>query len=367
MAILNLSPNKFRNLTDAEVAFDPQMNIIVGQNASGKTSLLEAIYVLLTGKSFRSNRLENIICRENESDEFMLFGNVAYENDAYRSHRIGIKKSKVNKSIIKVDDRKIQSASELVKICPVIIIDPTSFELLYGGPSVRRKFMDWGVFHVEHLFAKRWSEYIYCLKQRNTLLRAGKIDRLQLDAWDRKLAPLGEQIHRYRDLYANALMPILKSAAQVFQLDDELAISYVKGWDKNLSLSDSLAKYRDKDCDRKHTQFGPHRADLKLRIKGVAAEETLSRGQQKLLVMAMYLSHAEYLRVKSKKNLVVLIDDVGAELDAMNLAQVLLSLRTQNTQVICTALELNRIEALLSNNTQYKVFHVEHGNIEPRK
>lgn len=363
MAILNISPNQFRNLAVAEVVFDPRMNIVIGENASGKTSLLEAVYFLLTGRSFRSHKVENIIANKSAERSFILYGQTRVEGEVNRNCSIGIKKSVTGKSIIKVDQQIIQSASELVKISPVIIIDPSSFELLVGGPGTRRKFMDWGVFHVEHSFSKRWSEYNYCLKQRNTLLRAVKLDLSQLKVWDHRLAILGEEIHQYRSSYAEELEVIFKEMARDFLLDEQLKLYYARGWDKDLSFEQILAKYTDRDHERRYTRYGPHRADLKLTINGTPVQDILSRGQQKLLIIAMYLSQIEYLRRKTSRRSVVLVDDIAAELDSANLSKVFCKLAALNAQVICTALNLDDVQRQLIDNETFKVFHVEHGKI----
>jgi len=371
MAILTLTPNAFRNLQTDEITFHSHLNFIIGSNASGKTSLLEAIYYLSTGKSFRSRRIRNIVNRDISAKEFILFGKLSGSYDTIQSidsispstHSVGIRKTVLSKTDIKLNGELIRSASKLAAISPVVIIDPNSFELLTGPPKVRRKFLDWGVFHVEHNFSRLSNEYNNCLKQRNTLLRTAKIDTLQLKIWDRKLSNLAEEIDICRKLYTKKLRTNFKQIISYFKIGSNLDIQYIRGWDKDLPMQSALEKNYKKDIDSKFTQFGPHRADLKVTIKGRLVEDVLSRGQQKLLVLALYLAQIQCLVDSVKKRTVVLIDDISAELDFQNLQLIFDRLVALETQVICTALDPSIVQKALPNNEIYKMFHVEHGKI----
>jgi len=373
MAILTLSPSFFRNLHSDEITFHSHLNFIIGSNASGKTSLLEAIYYLSTGKSFRSRRIRNIVNRDISAKEFILFGRLSGSHDTVQPvdtklsnmHTVGIRKTVLSNTDIKLNGELIRSASKLAAISPVVIIDPNSFELLTGPPKVRRKFLDWGVFHVEHKFSSLSNEYNNCLKQRNTLLRTAKIDSLQLKVWDRRLSNLAEEVDLCRKTYTTLLRSNFKQIISSFKIGKNLDIQYIRGWDKDLSMQSALEKSHDKDIDSKFTQFGPHRADLKVTIKGRLVEDVLSRGQQKLLVLALYLAQIQCLVDSVKKRTVVLIDDISAELDEQNLQLIFDRLAVLETQVICTALDMSVVQKALPNNEIYKMFHVEHGKILP--
>jgi DNA replication and repair protein RecF len=372
MAILTLTPNSFRNLHSDEITFHSHLNFIIGANASGKTSLLEAIYYLSTGKSFRSRRIRNIVNRDINAKEFILFGRLSDSYDLTQyigtkppsiHNTVGIKKTVLSTTDIKLNGELIKSASKLAAISPVIIIDPNSFELLTGSPKIRRKFLDWGVFHVEHKFSRLSSEFNNCLKQRNTLLRTAKIDTLQLKVWDRKLSNLAEEIDTYRRSYTETLRLNFKKIISYFKIGNDLNIQYMRGWDKELTMQAVLDKNNNKDMDSKFTQFGPHRADLKVTIKGRLVEDILSRGQQKLLVLGLYLAQIQCLVDSANKRTVVLIDDISAELDYQNLQLIFDRLAVLETQVICTALDMSVVQKALPNNEIYKMFHVEHGKI----
>jgi len=371
MAILTLTPNSFRNLQTDEIKFHSHLNFIIGSNASGKTSLLEAVYYLSTGKSFRSRRIRNIVNRDVGAKEFVLFGRLSENYDTVPPvgttlssiHTVGIRKTVLSNTDIKLNGELIRSASKLAAISPVVIIDPNSFELLTGPPKIRRKFLDWGVFHVEHSFSRLSNEYNNCLKQRNTLLRTAKIDILQLKIWDRKLSTLAEEIDVCRKTYTKLLRSNFKKIISYFKIGNELDIQYVRGWDKDLPMQAILEKNHKKDFDSKYTQFGPHRADIKVTIKGRLVEDVLSRGQQKLLVLALYLAQIQCLVDSVNKRTVVLIDDISAELDYQNLQLIFDRLAVLETQVICTALDTSVVQKALPDNEIYKMFHVEHGKI----
>lgn len=369
MSILSLSTTQFRNLKDQQaLSFHHKLNIVTGENASGKTSLLEAIYFLSTGKSFRTHLIDNVVTNTQGISEFILFGKLlgleSQETNEKREYQVGIKRSRRDKSLIKLNGDPISSASVLATISPTLIIQPATFELLDGSPKVRRKFMDWGVFHVEHSFVALWKEYIYCLKQRNTLLRNARIDDLQLRIWDKRLAELGEGIDRLRKSFLAYYNESLDELVKRFNLPEQLTIKYFKGWEKTKSFNEVLDQSRLKDIERKYTQHGPHRADIKITLDGKNAEQVLSRGQQKLLILAMHLSHIELVNRLTQKPSVTLIDDVSAELDQKNLSLIFDSLFASCTQVICTGIEEDRITTLLKDNQDYKMFHVEHGEIK---
>lgn len=363
MPIEKLSLTNFRNITDVNVALHPKLNLVFGLNASGKTSLLESCYFISTGRSFRSRRIENIINRNGASTEFILFGHLKDSFSKHTIYNVGIKKSTVLPTQIRLNKETIKSASQLAKLSPTILIDPLSFELLNGTPTQRRQFLDWGVFHVEHLFSMNWNNYINCLKQRNSLLRNAKIDQILLKVWDNKLSELGELVHVERNNYFNKFQERLMHYLKYFSIDEAIKVSYYKGWDKTKTLNESLTQSRDKDIERKFTQSGPHRADIKVSIFGQPATENLSRGQQKLFIFAMYLAQMQTLFDEYNKNTVVLIDDVTAELDDSNLQLVFDKLLALDAQVIVTVLSNTLLDRLQRDNTAYKMFHVEHGKI----
>jgi len=364
MSIQKISIQNFRNISTETLTLCPQFNFITGLNGSGKTSLLESIYLLSTGRSFRTHKINNLICSKAPDLEITLFGCLTnIESSPQNLAKIGIRKSK-SAYQIRINGENIKSASALAKLSPTLIIDPLSFNLLLGVAKNRRKFIDWGVFHVEHDFSIFWNQYIYCLKQRNTLLRTAKLADPQILFWDEKISDLGEKISISRVNFTDKFICILNEILVKFDFSSKLSISYYKGWDKTLSLKETLIKYRKKDLEKKYTQFGPHRSDLLIYVDKKRADEVLSRGQQKILIIAMHLAKIKYLSKYINKNTVLLIDDIAAELDKKNLERVFDQLLELETQVFCTLLDAQNFNLIPNQIEKYKMFHVEHGSID---
>ncbi len=161
----------FRNFSHVHICPNSHFNLFYGLNGSGKTSLLEGIYLLGFGRSFRSPHLNTLI--HHESPAFSTFTQVTH-NPA-NIHSIGLEKYRQGRLKLKVDGEAVSSFSQMAVFCPVQIVCPDSFQLLTAGPQARRQFLDWGVFHVEHSFFGAWLNYIRALSQRNSLLRSPQI------------------------------------------------------------------------------------------------------------------------------------------------------------------------------------------------
>ncbi len=367
MSLSAISIKNVRNLDDIMLSFSPSLNFIWGENASGKTSLLEAVYLLATGRSFRTRHIDNIIRQVELSRELVVFGKMSSFNGADEI-TVGVRKSTLNGSEIRISGQSVKSAAVLAKLIPVLLVEPPSFNLLTGAPKVRRQFIDWGVFHVEHRFSFLWNDYINCLKQRNSLLRTAKIDKVQLKVWDKRIALLGEQITQHRckfmATFQTTFEKVIRSLGPRF-VETDIKLKFYQGWDKAKSLAESLELSRTKDIERKYTQYGPHRADLKLRIAGKNVSEFLSRGQQKLLIIALYISHVKCLRELNQSQTLVLIDDIAAELDSANIEIILCNLLELDAQVMCTVLDREIAKNYLDNqSSNCKMFHVEHGRLQ---
>ncbi len=364
MSIKQISSHGFRNIRNETVQLQPGLNWIYGPNGSGKTSFLEALYFLTTGRSFRTRHLKYIFAENSEREDFILHGLVQCNNGS--DVEIGIRKSKQQSGLIKVGGQAISAASELVVLNPISIVQPHSFDLLYGSPKVRRRFFDWGVFHVEHQFRDAWRQYNNCLKQRNSLLRTGRIDKLEIRYWNQQLANFGEQVWHSRQSYLEDFKIVLATYTRRLlsnYLDtDKINFTLKKGWDKNKTLAEMLDDQFEKDLEKRFTQYGPHRADFIITIDRKAADQWLSRGQQKLLIMALYLAQIELVQQRNKNMVAtVLLDDISAELDARSVETLIKSLLDCGSQVIATTLQDPRNYAW--ERVRAEMFHVEHGQL----
>ena len=372
MTILSLQLSEFRNLRDCRISLSNAFNVVCGPNGSGKTSLLEALYLFTSGRSFRTRKLDSLVCRELEDTQskFVLFGQISREGGASgfvgSPVNVGIQKIKQENATIRIDGSTISSAAELALLCPVLILEPGNLSLLTGVSQARRKFLDWSVFHVEHSFAKIWKSYRYCLKQRNALLRQHKHSHQsvlikELLPWDEQLVALAKEIDSLRITQVKVLEQNFKEISRSLLEGLDIQLSYRPGWDKKKGFREHLSDTTVSDQQKGYTSVGPHRMDVRITAWNKPAIDVLSRGQLKLVSLAMFLSQIRTLRSLNGKKSVVLLDDVAAELDAQNIAKVISELHSLESQVICTSLDDHQIKNIIGNQYLYKMFHVEHG------
>jgi DNA replication and repair protein RecF len=350
--IQQFTAQNFRCLENIELDADPQYNLIYGRNASGKTSVLEAIAYLGRGKSFRGAATSDLI-RHGEQ-EFVLFGQV---EDGGRVAKVGVRNSHDGLET-RIDGQKEGGAAALAAALPVQIIDPDIHELVAGAPDQRRRYLDWIAFHVEHGFLDAWRRFRRALKQRNAALRSGA-SNATLDGWNAEFAELAAMVDAGR---RNALEAAQESLAEVGSelLGSEVGFEYRAGWNEEQGLLRALEGGVERDRQHGNTQYGPHRADLKLSYDTRRAKRLVSRGQQKLLACAMIIAAAETAQTALERPLLLLLDDPGAELDSESLARLMHRVVGLGSQVIATSLEPNT--PLFP--AAAKTFHVEHGVLQ---
>lgn len=330
MSLSRLQVTDFRCLQSAELRLDPRFTLICGANASGKTSVLEAIYVLGRGRSFRTRRLEHLIC--NGKDRFVVFGEIETLN---RRVPMGVEGSRTGMRA-QIDGDRPSSMAELALFLPVQIIDPEVHRLIEEGPSRRRRFLDWGVFHVEQGFVGHWQRYQQVLKQRNAALKANQ-PKAVVSVWDGDLIRSGELLGDARARYVALLMPHAQSLARNL-LGMELSLSYRNGWAKDHTMAEALARSWNHDQEAGATQVGPHRAELGIRLDGAAVKDRISRGQQKLLAAALLMAQIKLFPESSAVQPTLLLDDPAAELDDEHLAALIREVSGQSVQLVVTTL-----------------------------
>lgn len=357
MNLLRLKAANFRNLVAVNIDPGVHFNLFFGANGSGKTSILEAIYFLGLGRSFRTNLTSRIISYEEEC--LSVFGQI--EGDEGIAINTGIEKSRHGKIRLKVGNEVVASLAELARALPLQLINPDSYSLLNGGPRSRREFLDWGVFHVEHSFFPLWQRYQRALKQRNASLQQGK-PSAQVKAWDIEIVAAAEQLAGMRGHYLQQLTPIFFEILTELICLDELTVSYSPGWDKDRNLLAVFEAAFQRDAMLGYTQYGPHRADIVIKINNMPVQDVLSRGEQKLLVLALRLAQGMLLKEITGKRCVYLLDDLAAELDIDRRKHVVQVLAKLQAQVFATAVERDALIDL-SHYGETKVFHVEHGEL----
>jgi len=360
MALTRLLISNFRNISQADLALDTGVNLFCGANGSGKTSILEAVHMLATGRSFRSRQHKSVI--QYESRGLTVFSQLD------SGYTLGVERLSDGSGRVRINQTAAESSSQLASCLPLQLINSESFSALDGGPSVRRRLLDWTVFHVEHIFAQEWKNYQIALRQRNALLRRGKIDADVIGAWEERLAVSGEKVDTLRRAsFIEMQAAVLALLAELPEsLLGRVDISYRRGWRKELALREALRESREGDLSQGHTRTGPHRADVRFTVAGEPAHNILSRGQQKMLVCAMRTAMAQ-LVCRHREKPVFLVDDLPAELDENNQQVFAHWVSRCASQVLVTGIE----EGITSRPWREleapwncpKVFHVEHGNI----
>ena len=395
MIIQKLSLMNFRNATRYEIRPHQQLNLFIGENGSGKSSLVESLYYLGYGRSFRTSKHDSMI--KHDSESFNIFCQCDGHEES--KLKLGVERARSGTIRVSINGEKTSKLSQLVKHIPIQLFTPQSTDLILGTPSERRRFCDWGLFHVEHAeFFSSHANYQRALKQRNAILKfhgkrknSGVMTRnyrkevtapdfddelqkpektdgsipnwqTQLRFWTEQLVKYGQVISDARSEYSEKLAQQFYRNLSIFLPEFSVEISYYRGWERGASLADSVTSKLDTDLRYGFTSSGPHKADLRFTINKVPAQELLSRGQLRMMVAALLLSQSQLYKAETKRSSIFLLDDIGAELDADKRTMFIDALLAQKTQLFITAIERGQLQFLETYNDK-KVFHVEHGHV----
>lgn len=348
-----------RNISQASLVFDPRFNFICGANGVGKTSLLEALYYLVSGKSFRTPRIRQFI-QHNQREMFLFAGvcTVDTETDLHdtnvRDVKVGVRKNLAHASEIKINGVAQASLLPLATLLPMQVIAPDRASLVDDDAECRRRFLDWGVFHVEQNFPFLWKKLRNVVKQRNALLKQ-PLDGLQMHSWNQMLASLSEQITEMRRRYLAQLENSFRCLVQ----DPAFEIRLEQGWPSDRTLADCLQSSMMSDKCIGYSQYGAHRADVKLLYNAQPAKHRLSRGQRKLFNVYLVLAQIHHLYHSQGKRTICLIDDLASELDVVNRGKIYQLLNALDCQVFITGILVDPV--LVEHAYPLKLFHVEHG------
>ena len=334
MPITSLEIVQFRNLDQVRLDCSPRLNLITGENASGKTSLLEAIYFLGRTRSFRTRYPTRLIQQDQR------FFRVVATLDAPEGQppgRVGVERHH-RELIVRVDGAPASNLALLAQRVPVLLLTPDSHRLLEDGPRQRRRFMDWGCFHREAEFLPTWQRFRTALRQRNAALRNNGNTRA-IGVWDRELAGTGVALDCFRQRFCGALEAVLGPVLEAILGICGVTIDYQRGWSPDETLETVLSTGLEQDRRQGFTRLGPHRATFQVRVDGRDLEIRLSRGQQKLLVIGLILAQARLFHEYRQQSCMLLIDDLPAELDASHRQKVMDYLAGLDIQLFITAIE----------------------------
>jgi len=351
-ALQSLYLDGVRNLKTTTLDLTSNLNILYGENGAGKSSVLEAVHILSTGRSFRSRHIKNII--HHDQEKLTVSGVVVAGDD---ENRIGVEKSP-QKTTARLNRAPVQTISALSKVLPLVVLHPSSYTLLTGEPAKRRAFLDWGAFHQDGKFYSR------VLEQRNAALRS-HASVAAVSLWDEQLLEHGTAVHEIRNHYLAQLNDNIPDLHQRLGFEYEINCSYRSGWGEYDGFAEALKSGLERDRQLKYTYAGPHRGDLIVRLDKHKADAIASRGQLKLTTLLLKLAQAAQYQRNIETECLLLLDDLPSEFDRQHLAQILEVVSTGGSQCLITTIDPHSIQPHVASTTT--MFHVEQGSIEKQK
>ena len=353
MKLEHLRVTNVRKIKSATLDLHPELNVIVGPNGSGKTSALEALYLLSGGRSFRTSRAKEVISHGEH-------GLTVFGQTTSGPHQMSLGIEKTTKSTrFRLNGENVASASTIVRQLPMLVLNSDSFRLLEGGPSNRRDLLDRVLFHVEQDYLDKIRGYYQVLKQRNASIRKELSDK-DVAVWNQPLIEAAEKIDTLRRNQLTALNKNLMDTG-IREIVGDLELAYETGWPKEKTLEAALASVNKRDRLLKTTTVGPHRAEVKVLLDGRAAKSSLSRGQIKLTIAALISAITQIVFDATDTPPILLVDDLGSELDKSAKSTAIQLLTGEKVQAFFTAIEYNTLPEI--SDYPGLTFHVEQGQI----
>jgi DNA replication and repair protein RecF len=349
----SITVENFRCIEKASLEIDARSTGIIGANASGKTSLLEAIYFLGHGRSFRTHQPDKLrrtgspffrVVGKLDTPRGLLTAGLEFSHGHTEGHLAG---------------QGISGIADIAEVLPLQVIDPGVHRLVEEGSARRRRLMDWGVFHVKRDFLGHWRRYQRALSQRNAALRSSDPEQL-VAPWERDFCLAGVQVDSLRRAYIQALQPHFEALAARL-VGPGTSFVYRRGWADEQDLREALQDAISRDLRLKTTHVGPHRADISFLVDGAAAKDRVSRGQQKMLAAAFILAQLRCHTALGATPTTLMLDDPAAELDVDNLGKLLSVIAEIPSQLIVTSVHAQGLRGIDIGRR----FHVEQGNFQP--
>jgi len=362
MYLNKIELHNFRNYSTQNVIFHPKVNIITGNNAQGKTNLLESIYIMSLGKSFRTSK-----------DAEMIGFNQAYCSAKSTTVKNGeiveieIRYAEKQKQI-KIDGVAIQKNIDLLEHVYTVIFSPEDLKIVKGEPEKRRRFIDRELCQLRPVYYKNLGKYKKIVQHRNTLLKMQEIDQQVLDVWNEELAEYGSKIIIERKKFIDKLNGISKELhSKITNEKEDLQINY----ETNLQLGsdikeqkqyflDALKRNLKKDIFHRSTSIGPHKDDLKISVDEIDIRKFGSQGQQRTAALSLKLAELSLIKEETNENAILLLDDVLSELDGER--QTFLLNRLNETQIFITTTEIGK--TLLENMPDGFIFEINNGKVK---
>ncbi len=349
-----LQIKQVRNLESVQLSPGPRLNFLIGKNASGKTAILEAIFLLSRGRSFRTPKIQDVI--QHNQKTLLVYARLQHEQEGGVSTAL---EKGYGQTSIRYNGNKVSVVSEQSRGVPVVLVTQDSQTLVTGSPKERRHWLDWAMFHVEQGYLENWKVYMRALRQRNVLLKKGINQRELYRAWEQAMVESGGYLTRTRQRFLNELLEaVWLLSKEIFS--EQTMIRLSTDWPEPRPESDIYAETWDTDLKSGYTHVGSHNVDVKIQLKNKNMSETYSRGQIKLFVCLLMMAQAKVLADRTGIKPIVLIDDYMAELDNDACKYLLMSLASSPFQVFLSNTEPQNC---FKNKEIYKMFHVERGEI----
>lgn len=336
MNVTQINLNNFRNFHNFKLNDLKRVNVIIGDNGTGKTSIIESIYICSVGKSFRTNNDVNIITagKDNYKVKIKIDDSGKIKNLEVFYSEYG-KKSKVNTSIKK-------RLSEFIGKYKVLLFSPDEIKILKDSPKSRRNYFNIQISQLERFYVKYLNEYNKILKQRNEYLRNSKINYEYLEILDLKLIDYGIKIFKYRKNYIKNLNNKIAKIQEKLQIDKEIMLNYVSDYEDYKNIEQKMKNSLEKDILYGMTRIGIHRDDIEFLFDGKNAKDFASQGQQKMILLVMKLAETLIFTNEYKHHPILLLDDLFSELDSKN-QNKLIEFLGKKSQIFITTTDLNNI------------------------
>ena len=355
MSLTKISINNFRCFKNVDLQLSPGINLFFGKNGSGKTSILESVFIFSSGKSFKSSNLASLVNYENDKFTLKAFDNL-------KGYIVEIEKNKNKPISVLLNNKKI-TTSKLIKEFPCTPIHNNTFSFADASPDFRRKLLDRSIFISEKSFSECWFSYYRSLKQRNSILKNNRISDIYI--WNTKLSDEGIKLNNMRKNFFmktknefHYLIDLIQPSS-VFEFFNLIEIDFFRGWDENKNLNDLLQENQDIDLKRKSTTQGPHKSDIKFLINNIDARQILSRGEQKFFSILWSLAQHEVLKKQYKINATLIVDDIKSELDDRVFNLFVETLKHIKTQAIFSCIDDCFSSKIIASLNEFKKFHVE--------
>ncbi len=355
MQIKRLRIHDFRCLGSVDFQPAAGINVLTGPNGIGKTSVLEAITFLSSGRSFRTSGIRHLI--KHQQAQLAIHAEVHEGGNLYH---VGLSKDLSGNLTVRLQDESLKGIAPVSRLVPVVAIHSQSYFLLDSNPESKRRFIDWLVFHVKQEHLTDWKKYRKILLHTNALLKKGSLSSHEADFWYRELATAGEKLHGNRTQIFRGFNELLMPLFEKEWFDDlGIGINYKKGWPDESSLLEALREHDERNRKYGAVQVGPHRMDLWVKSHGVPADKALSRGQKKMVAIHLYLEQLKFIHSEAGRWPILCLDDLDSELDEDRLLYVMREIAARGCQTFISSLHPEVIEKCLPEESEVTVFHVK--------